>query len=1443
MMYSRNNSNYNYNYKYKKYNYNYIVSTYRIKSNRIESRMSDSSLSFQPVRGVPVRIPVRVPVDLHKLHKEASNELSTLKRVSHRLAMTDAGPQLEKVLSLLLPRLLRRIGSNQIKMNDIDHIDIDIDHNSEHTDTDPDPDPDTDHNSDTRIDTRIDMVPSISSLYDNIHATLIEMMSHIIKRVRADSSCKLPCIQLLEIMYSYDPQSQSQSQSHTDINIDINPFTLNLSLTFMTIGMPRCPVEELERMLPGLVAVLDKHSSLDGYSDSVVSVAKKNQAFQVAHLVLRAVEGLVVYRSKKRKAKTNDGSESDKKDKDKDDGIQEEKEEKEAQYHPMDVLRGMCRHNNSISATLYDLFLDVLLYQSSNTNTQTGTGTNLPPPGLSQIGTDRLVAGNSVTAKNWALEHASGSRLKDLKLALLDFIAPCRRFDPFHVAQRNNGKGNGIGIGIGNGNGRGESDRSEGGRDENDENDMDCGDENSNSNGDENENENCEKAVARAVALMVVAQGDRNLDVAGRAGSYLKAHMDSLRNTTTSRNAGNEGAIARSTHTRSTHTRSGDNASDAVLGLLGDPIALVCELLGVILGGVITGSAFKKLGSSNTDTSHFHTSLGRDYTRTMTTEADAATVISTKRRMVPQQNATTIMSFLMTRAIDDFPTIFTPPSMRRAVDSMAQYFDCCAERATFVGTLVIMAANKYAGSGHSLSGLSLTSSVGNPSVASVKLLNSVCVRLVALFDAMTTSKDDDHEGCNERWITSVHDILARSFLNGCNIVSMAASSHSGDVQSAIGIEARDAAYGIICTICRSNMVSFDGGIVFHGGEAVSSEEKFLSTKTAKTLFGCVSNEAETLKPRAVAALDSLLAAYCRHLDNIRSSKVDAIVANDQPSNPWAMQVDNSDSAHASIKTQFEGFTKSLLPLLWNALQPTLPKASRHAAAQWASSLLKSLDLNASCHMLCFIAGDKDVTSASLALSGLGLTEQVGRDIITSTSGGQDVSVPDFHDFVDAVFSNEATTTSWRPNFLHFSPKGKGVALRFGLICLLSDFYGGDDTAISKYLDCITKTLQSYEESSLQSSKKSRDWIELLDEASICYASLLKASGFARQSISDERHYLTISQLADLALSVSSSKARRYLASAYLHLLSDASIWNAEKEFEISVWIQKSAIDRIVKVCGELLSDMSSTSFVAAKVHGAAYVGASCVQALRMYFVMEGSAVMLEDTLRNASTMVELLGRGTLHSEEVIGDACAGALAIAFSYKAEDTPVLCENLHESTSTAMKFLNTSLRRFGNGDRTNPQRAASLAEATGIVLAATTVHKKSTTQHSAALETKSDDIGMRRLDCVDSLFFLLGSSANRKDPELALVVGEALAMYADAYSPEGCEWTYPKEEFPADFEQSYANDLPPHAHVRLDGISVFICYLSYLINFEYMLYRRFYTLFYKENYLLRVRTKEQL
>ena len=90
--------------------------------------------------------------------------------------MTDAGPQLEKVLSLLLPRLLRRIGQNHEKTVKF-----------------------TSTNSCSS-----ELEKSVKQVYDQIHAKLVEMMSHVIKRVRADSSCELPCLDIMEIMYNFE---------------------------------------------------------------------------------------------------------------------------------------------------------------------------------------------------------------------------------------------------------------------------------------------------------------------------------------------------------------------------------------------------------------------------------------------------------------------------------------------------------------------------------------------------------------------------------------------------------------------------------------------------------------------------------------------------------------------------------------------------------------------------------------------------------------------------------------------------------------------------------------------------------------------------------------------------------------------------------------------------------------------------------------------------------------------------------------------------------------------------------------------------------------------------------------------------------------------------------------------------------------------------------------
>ena len=106
-----------------------------------------------------------------------------------------------------------------------------------------------------------------------------------------------------------------------------------------------------------------------------------------------------------------------------------------------------------------------------------------------------------------------------------------------------------------------------------------------------------------------------------------------------------------------------------------------------------------------------------------------------------------------------------------------------------------------------------------------------------------------------------------------------------------------------------------------------------------------------------------------------------------------------------------------------------------------------------------------------------------------------------------------------------------------------------------------------------------------------------------------------------------------------------------------------------------------------------------------------------------------------------------------------------------------------------------------AAGSTLAASTSGAGSGATGQAGDEvTANASLGRKRLQIVHSLFDLLGSMSFRKDPEISIVVGEALAQYADAYSPDGSVWSSLAEEEPDDFDESFAEGLPPHKHVSV-------------------------------------------
>ena len=1186
------------------------------------------------------------------------------------------------------------------------------------------------------------------------------MLSHIMKRVRDDTKCKLPCEAILHLLLLRDhnndtnikqeksmlqqqPQQTQQQQQAIIPLSSIDPFTLNLALTFLTIGVPRSSTVDKENMLPGLLILIGSHMNLQNLS----KVSSKNQLFQMSHLILRVVEGIVNgYREKKgvrnhhhhRKDGHNPQSASlslagtkRQASSDKDDN--EKNNDESSIESSLEKARIVCFSNSSVSAALYDLLLDVLMYQTSAT-----MGSNLPSPGSSTMGKERLCSGASTIEKNWIAEYATNGRLRDLKLAVIDFIAPCRQWDIFNVS----GKGQ------------------------------------------EEKTQVNVLATARAVALMVVASGDQHADVSEKAASFLKAHMDSNRNKTKS-NAMNNNSNSAEDHLEVP-------AVSLSLSLLGHPMVLTSSLLRLALGDIVADNICKS-SDLNCDV-NFQTCIGlfHDGNTMLRTNNNNGVYISTKRRMVSEKCATSILNFISSKILDDNPKFFisliTNESQTKWLSSI--------NGACVVSNLVLSTVKKFVGTGRSLSGSSVSGSMGNASVAASRLLNTTSIRLVPFFEICR--KFEKEQPFSDR-VNMMEQIISQMFASACSIIKIASSAHSGNVNGNVGVEARDSGYLVLCTIVRCDVKN--NHMLFNCGES-SQTKNLVSIDTAKLLFGCVVNEADRLRPRAIAALDSLLGAYCRIFEDSKLMYDEA--KNETMMNPWMQVVSRTETYNDdkfSTKVDFHHLSKILQPLIWNAAKANQPKASRHAAAKWAFEFLIALDINAACHILCFIAGDTDETAAGTAKEGLGLSFQMGEDeILLTTKSGTEIPTPDFAEFVSDLFRTETNKSlSWRPSFLDFSPKGKGITLRFGMMCLLSDLYGGDDESVDTFIGQVGRTLKNVHRRQ-GSSRKDLDSISLLDEASISFATCLKASAFAKQKIVSGESSITHGEIADLAITASSSKGRRHLAAALGYLIEDLSIWDCYIKGVLSseVWLQRTKIDATLRHCSVKLSQVSASYTNPNEVHGAAYLSANCIRALRLIDALNiTECEVLNNCFQTSSGILKSFGRGLLHSDEIIGNSCAHALAISLSQDRIDAIDLNDTLADGCIEALKCLHIALKRFGNGDQTDETRTNLVAKASGVVLAATTLRR------NLAAKEVNDEIGKERLECVDALFGLLGSSSFRKDPEMMLEVGEALGIYADAYSPDGATWSLPDEVKPTAFDLLYANKLPPHAQVRTNII----------------------------------------
>ena len=1212
--------------------------------------------------------------------RQAEADLASLKRVSHRLALTTAD-KLGQVLNKLLPRLIQRLAENHPK------------------------------------------IPQ-GQIYNEIHLTLMEMLSHTMKRVRQDANVKLPCLALLELLKSNES----------------SPLIWNFGLTFLTMGMPRYTTtsDEVYPMLPLLIELTaQKNLQLSSITNPMI----RKQGHQLAHLLLRAIPLLLLV-----------PDQNSNKEEEKQQG-QDSNQRNEMYLEETRKLLG----DSKVAAPIFDLLLDVLLYQPT-------TG-SIPPPGVAQLGQERLKGGNSTIEKDWGVEMlVNSNHLIKLKLDILNIIAPSRKVFLFGTQNK-----------------------------------------------------------LIPLVLLVVASGDTSVQVVEHATTLLKIYLDSFRGSNSSNNDDGNDSTTTATST----------ASNEVYG---NPIRLLKELLVLGLGQTRADSL---LNSSSQTEDVVIPSLGVSFS-VSTTTADpkmSQAILSSKRRPLSENGLSVVFEFC-TKILEEVPMLFeigdddgvesqTTASMR-------------LRQVRFLSNLFVATISKTLSGSLTTSASGLNKTRGRPYVAAAKLLNTFVVRLCVFYDARCCSGNTEEE--DDSSVRQLRALLGQTLQCACQSISPVTLQRvvTNSNTSAGNIAIRDSCYGVVMTLTRSNFAYAKEFYLFNVGK--SSNTFVIDTTTL--LFKCTTNETETLRPRVVAALDAVLGAHARVfvVDDVSSSSAlaatsagnkEALTNETAPTmvvdNPWmaapsisssvVMDGGANDRINSSAKNNKVGVDastvcQSLLPLLWSASQPHQTKASRVAAARWSSDLIHKLDLCHGAYILCYLAGDTDVTAANIARDGLGLLPTNTQT--TEHPNAPFFEVPIFSDFVDTVYEQNADSvtqarksgstsqTSITPKFLDFSAQGKATVLRYTLLCLLADLYEGEEYSVDAYVSSLAETLRSFLESEQQGSVAP----DLLDEAAICLNSLLGSSQFARKQIVASAHSgMGHKEIEKLATGARSSKARRHFAGCFGKLCEDVSLWVVEDDEDIGVatenndpsrferWVESSGIQAALKATLERFDGLKKNHYSTGPIHGTAYLSARCVKAIRRLGTSSGDRSSSSNAAFDWNEIGSLLisiSTNLTHSDEVIGNACADALCIAFSYNTADSPLLDPTLVLPLSSILDNVTMALKKFGHGDHTDATRATRIVRASGSCLAASVACDTNMIPESAAAL-----IADVRRKCAQGILNLQASDVMRKDEEILLVAGEALADYADSYSPNSDCWQ-DAGDWTETHDEAFQRKLAPHDEI---------------------------------------------
>ena len=1272
---------------------------------------------------------------------ELQAEVASLGRVSHRLAMIDNVPQFESVVGKLLPKLLVRMGRNHEQQQQ-QHI----------------------------------QQPE-QVLRQRIQAKLMEIFSHILKRTKESTTTSssvdkkqenedpaslrepLPCKAILDLLVQTDQPEHGTPvvTNRLQIQPDLDALTKNLSLTFLTVGVPRCP--DPAPLIPPLLVCLHhereqqflklrqqqrQQQSVASSTNASTTAATGTAATTLSTLILHCLVALG--KTGGSVSKTLGASSST-----------------PTAFEKLESIRYFLQQHDNCAAVLYELILDGLLWTPASTSMS-----SLPPPGISQHGQERLQQAIGATPSTPLL-------VPDTKVALVELIAPARK--ALLLSHK------------------GESPST---------------------------SDSSSKNLARTLTLLAVAKGvSATME---RAQTYWQMYMQSSdHHSKKNQTHGSSESAGSSTSSLQQQQQEANkrpvSGADKPRGpsLTSAVNDVVFELLSLSLGqgqaedivhqvGIDPdNNNGEKMTTSSAGASScalpLHCEFGHSYQQQQ--EEDGPSVWASKRRAVAlTPTATAVWTSLASNLLP----LVSPMISRKASNFFVSFQ---------ISHMVLFLAQKYltASSTHGLSS-AMSAIQARPFLALVEMLEAVTLQLTKVKQVIhqsekkTLGKIEDLEA---KILETVSEML-RVQVATTSPGSISTSSNSSMIMNSEGSWAvREKCYSIVCHLFRSSTETQSRK---NNGDDPCIKN-VVSIDTVNLLFACAAREHERLRPRAVAALDTLLEAFTRvYRTEEKTESGDPISI--EMENPWAaasttpLVVENIEGMVDTEQKDRQTVAKSLVPLLWNAAQSHQPKSSRVAAARWATEILKKneLDLVAGCHLLCFLAGDSDVTAMAVAKQGLfdsgseegsdkwqgwqdNAEDEIGEADLGSWNSIQNTkaspgSFPEFSTFVETVFCSprEGRDTRFQ-RYSEFSVLGKAASLRYALRCLLMDMYGGDDDAVSQYLQTMLITLDMFASDAVTGQNRSS--LELLDQCCVCLLATLKNSSFARREFSHGTpmdgkltYSLTLSQVEEMVTAVRSSKARRYLASIIGVIYEDSEFVKNATTF--STWMSLSGAERSLSLCVNQMDQIEKSHVQLSKLHGVIYMSGHVLRAIR-YRLLQISSQDVDHTRRDCTRLLQLLGQGVVHKEEVLSRASVDAIGIALSFDTLDAPPFDQTLNDGLCAVLMSISIAIRKFCDGESVDAHRAIELVRVGGIALGAT----------SNVTDEVHGDFHKSRQVCLEAIFSSIGSSAVCKEEEIALVAGEALGRYVDS-----CVFQCSDLSWPNEYEEQFALKLPPQERV---------------------------------------------